>query len=306
MTNTTQRIAAPAVTTLTFQELIEKFSDQVLATPFKGQRNHAALLKMGRSHVTAMVNVPTTQAIFQAVRFVDEPQVPELLVDGYQRIQHWLREDAGCPFTNVILIVHDLNAKSDDEKLLLTDALARTIDNRVAAKTKADRWFSGMRAADFKPKSKGYALGQDMNVYLQQTIGSSKQMLPDMAASLKSRIEDHKRLDDLMNFAEEHLPDPMRRKFFHAGIALAVFDKLKTCQCPAQLLKTFRSAILLSSGYTWPNPPKAVQLLSDQLNYLAQRETRERMQATCKDRKEYFMAVAVVLSKSLDTVIAKL
>lgn len=305
MTATTL-ISAPSVQTLSFQALLDKFVGQVLETPYEGQRNHAALLKMGRHHITAMPNVPTTQAIFQAVRFVDEPSVPVLLVDGYQRIQHWYHDNAGCPFSNVILIVHDLLAKTSEEKMRLTDELARTIDNRVAAKTKADRWYSGMRAAGFKPESKGYALGQDMNLYLEQTLGSAKQSLPELAASVKSRFQDHLQMDTLLDFAEVHLADPMRRKFFHAGIALAVFDKLKTCERSAELLKTVRSALLLSSGYSWPNPPKAVELLSAQLNYLAQRDTRDRMLESCNDRKEYFLAVAVVIGNSLDNVIAEL
>lgn len=300
-------IAAPAVSIVTFEQAKALFEDQVRNKPCFGQRNHLGHMARGRIHVSAAPNAPTTQAVLHAVQFTGARGQTLELIDGYHRLQHWMTQKDGCPFEQLVLITHTIHTDESAEKAFLTDELARTLDNRKAVKTNADRWFGGVREAGITPKSKAYSFGTDVNAYLREIIGQANDPMPHLASSVKKHRQAHLLMDEIFAFAETHIPAAIRRKIFHAGVAVAVFTLLtKEKSKRASIVKTLRSALLLASGYAWPNPPKAVALIAGELNRLASEKVHTALMDTCANRAEFYKLVTVKLEKPLEKMVAEL
>lgn len=307
MTARVSTIAAPVVSTISFAKAKKLFQDQVQGSPCFGQRNHLGHMNRGRNHISAVPNAPTTQAVLHAVK-TGAPGRDLELIDGYHRMQFWLTNPEGCPFKNLVLIVHAIESDSYEEKSALVDQLARTIDNRKAAKTSADRWFGGIREAGIHPVSKAYAFGTNVNAYLRVTVGASSNTMPDLMQSVMDNKAAHKAMDELFHFVEQHVPAAMRRKIFHPGISIAVFNTLKsaTPKKRVAIVKMMRSSILLASGYQWVKPPQAVEDTAFSLNWLASEKVHAKMTKNCATRFDFFMAVSKMMEKSLALVVATL
>lgn len=303
----THTIAAPAVSTITFAQAKAMFEDQVRKTPCFGQRNHLGHMSRGRGHISAVPKTPSTQAVLHAVRFEGAIGNSVELIDGYHRLQHWMTSDDGCPFEHLVLITHTIHSDAPAEKTFLTDELARTLDNRKAVKTNADRWFGAVREAGISPKSKAYGFGTDVNAYLRETIGLANDPMPYLLSAVTKHRQAHLLMDELFTFAENHIPAANRRKIFHAGVAVAVFTLLtKEKTKRASIVRTLRSALLLASGYAWPNPPKAVALIAGELNRLASEKVHTALMDTCANRAEFYKLVTVKLEKPLEKMVAEL
>lgn len=304
----THTIAAPAVSTITFAQAKALFEGQVHTAPCFGQRNHLGHMARGRIHVSAVPQAPTTQAVLHAARYVGAVGKSTELIDGYHRLQHWMTSKDGCPFKHLVLITHTVHADTDAEKAYLTDELARTLDNRKAVKTNADRWFGAVREAGISPKSKAYGFGTDMNAYLRETIGVANSQMPHLAGAVRKNRQAHLLMDELFTFAENHIPAASRRKIFHAGVAMAVFTLLtKEKTKRASIVKTLRSALLLAgSGYDWATPPKAVALIAGELSRLASDKVHTSLMDLCANRTEFYKLVAVKLEKPLNKMVKEI
>jgi hypothetical protein len=298
------KAATPAVQILTFPQVKTQFRDQVDHVPCSGQRHHKAQNAAGRAHIQ-LWEVPTTQGVLHAVRVKGKMARIKrklVLIDGYHRLSHWFGADE-CPFQNVIVVVHDVEADNNEQLVERLDALARTIDCKSAVKTNSDRWCAAIRDAGLsEPKSKAYKVGFRASSFFKRVLKSADDSMVQLTARAAADIDVHALMDQLFARSETAMSAGNAKEFFHTGVATALFAGLRTlhedhhapavAQLESLLLKL--NAANTSVSYRLAKLSTEVEALYAALVYLASPEKKKALRAI-GNREDYYDAVSETL-----------
>jgi len=169
-------MACSKIEQLPAEKVWAEFKKQVGA-PMISQRPHVDQVAAGLwGH---LAKVLPTQANLQAVEVIRcngrsrRKDPGRRLIDGFHRLHYWFEVSAnGCPFSKLNLITHQLEVSvhaSEAEVAEKVDALARSVDNKKAAKKTSDYLTAAIREAfgDRYAVSRAYRLGTSTVCYLE-------------------------------------------------------------------------------------------------------------------------------------------
>lgn len=303
------KIATPTVVVLTFQQAKTEFLKQVQNEPCDGQRNHEEQNAAGRPHIQNW-EVPSTQAVFHAVRVTGKLARRHrklILIDGYHRLSHWFGANE-CPFPNLVVIVHELAADTDEDLMERVDALARTIDSKFAVKTNTDRWCAALRSAGLTESvSKAYKVGFRANSFFKRVLKSPNDSMLKLTVRAKDDLHVHGLMDQLFATSESEMTKANATEYFHAGVQTALFYGLRklpedkgaiAVEHLATMLQKLNRATTSAAYRAFVLTPET-EMMYTKLVELASPEQKKRLRAI-GNREDYYNAVIQQLQPLMD------
>jgi hypothetical protein len=240
----------PTFETLSFSQMRAAFEMQVDRAWIEGQRAHKARANVATKvkHITGNMDTPvSTQAVMHAVSYRKGKAKKYVLqlVDGFHRMLLWMEKNH-CPFEQIILITHHVEAATELEIKLEIDKIQKSLDSKASVKGNADWWAGALYTGGIKqPVSKAYILGTNAGSFFKRSIvmGNPNEVsTPKMAELVAKHLDAHLIMDNLYRRAETVRKGKL---YFPPGVALGVFKFLT--QAPALGLK-FEEAMHTALG----------------------------------------------------------
>jgi hypothetical protein len=310
------KAATPLAAIFSFPQLKAEFLTQVEKFPCAGQRHHKAQNAAGRKHIQ-IVEVPTSQGVFHAVCVKGKMASRKrklVLIDGYHRLSHWFGADE-CPFPGgVIVVIHEVEADTPEQLVERIDALARTIDNKKAVKTPADRWCAAVRDAGLDaPKSKAYKVGFKANSFFKRVLKSANDSMLKLTARAQADVLVHGLMDRLFARSETEMSSANASEYFHAGVQTVLFAGLRKLPVDKHEIAVEQLETLLvklnkantSVSYRLAKLSPELENLYAQLVYLASPEKKKALRSI-GNREDYYNAVIDELKAAVDDFCASL
>ncbi len=222
--------------TMTWLEVKRRFGDQVKGLSCPGQRNHIAQLVSGWRHVKE--TVLSSQGTLQVARVTGPAakSVPDdIIIDGYHRVCHWMSLECAevpdaCPFTELNVEIHKVEAKTKKEALDKVDALARSFNSKESVKKNGDFLSAAVRQAGLDAQSDGYKTGRTTSVvsYLTRVVGKAHLPTPELTSKAAAKLPVHVVMDQVLAVVEG-LPRlrRVRGQMFNPGVMQALFQRLE-------------------------------------------------------------------------------
>lgn len=232
---------------ISFAEAVKRFGMQVATKSIKSQRPHYARIAAGKAkHINKVC--PTQSTLEAVIRVVRGVPMPMDLVNGYHRMAIWMKD--GCPFEDLNLLVHTVNADSDVESEDMRSAVKRTIDSGKSAQDNADFFTAAVLDAGLTPTSNAYKLGTRALTLFKRVVGNPEYTADRLLTeSFVFNRDVHILMDGLYKYTENraNMSAAEASNFFCTGVAEAIFDYFKNR--PSVSISGVNTALILKDAF---------------------------------------------------------